>query len=722
MRCVLLAILLVPAAGLTAEQSESLNANPIRKVVTMLQMMMKKIEEEGVKEKELYDKFMCYCATADETLGKSIQDADTKIPQLESDIKQAVEEKAQLESDIEAHQADRTAANEAMAKATEMREKEAAAFAKELGEDKANLDALAKALAAIEKGMAGGFLQTNAASVLRKLVVSKMDMVELDRKELVAFLQGSDSEEYAPASGEIVGILKQLQDEMQGDLKELIAQEEAAKKAYEELMAAKKKEVETLTKAIEEKLVRVGELGVKIAEMKNDLEDTQETLGEDTKYLADLGKTCAAKTKEWDARCKSRSEELLALSDTIKILNDDDALELFKKTLPSASLLQIQVSQSQLKASALQILQATQKREGRKKGLALNFIALALRGQKVGFEKVIKLMDEMVVTLKKEQVDDDNKKEYCTIELDLADDKKKATERAISDSEKAIADVEEELTTVTEEIAALEAGIAALDKSVAEATEQRKEENAEYTELMAGNTAAKELILFAKNRMQKFYNPKLYKPPPKRELTEEERITLNMGGTLAPTNPPGGIAGTGVSFVQVKDDTASSKKAAPPPPPEASFGGKKSEESGGVLAMMDMLVSDLDKEMTAADLEEKDAQKDYESTMSDAAMKRSGDTKDLTDKKEAKATIETELQTHTDAKKASEEELKAVKDYIQTLHNDCDFLLEYYSERKEARASEIDAIGKAKAVLSGADYSLVQTGKQRYLRVKAHSV
>merc|ERR1719247_3347162 len=74
--------------------------------------------------------------------------------------------------------------------------------------------------------------------------------------------------------------------------------------------------------------------------------------------------------------------------------------------------------------------------------------------------------------------------------------------------------------------------------------------------------------------------------------------------------------------------------------------------------------------------------------MSDAAMKRSGDTKDLTDKQEAKATIETELQTHTDAKKASEEELKAVKDYIQTLHNDCDFLLEYYSERKEARASE----------------------------------
>merc|ERR1719213_999916 len=217
--------------------------------------------------------------------------------------------------------------------------------------------------------------------------------------------------------------------------------------------------------------------------------------------------------------------------------------------------------------------------------------------------------------------------------------------------------------------------------------------------------------------MQKFYNPKLYKPPPKRELTEEERITLNMGGTLAPTNPPGGIAGTGVSFVQLRDVT--SQKAAPPPPPEASFGGAKTEESGGVLVMMDMLVSDLDKEMTQAKLEETDAQEDYEKTMSDAADKRAGDTKDLTDKKDAKASMETELQAHTDAKTATETELEATKDYIQTLHNDCDFLLEYYAERKEARASEIDAIGKAKAVLSGADFSLVQTGTKRFLSTKS---
>merc|ERR1719197_1374309 len=111
--------------------------------------------------------------------------------------------------------------------------------------------------------------------------------------------------------------------------------------------------------------------------------------------------------------------------------------------------------------------------------------------------------------------------------------------------------------------------------------------------------------------MNKFYNPKLYKPPPKRELTEEERITLNMGGTLAPTAAPGGIAGTGVTAM-----VQSKKKDAPPPPPE-TFGAysKKSEESGGVISMMDMLVKDVEKEILEMELTEKDAQEEYEQFM-----------------------------------------------------------------------------------------------------------
>merc|ERR1719356_1769350 len=121
------------------------------------------------------------------------------------------------------------------------------------------------------------------------------------------------------------------------ELAEATAEETAAIKAYEELMSAKEKEVIALTTSIEEKMVRLGNLQVEIVEMKEDLDDTGKALLEDKKFLADLSKNCALKTKEHEENTKLRSEELLALADTIKILNDDDALELFKKTLPGAS-------------------------------------------------------------------------------------------------------------------------------------------------------------------------------------------------------------------------------------------------------------------------------------------------------------------------------------------------------------------------------------------------
>merc|ERR1719451_273606 len=233
------------------------------------------------------------------------------------------------------------------------------------------------------------------------------------------------------------------------------------------------------------------------------------------------------------------------------------------------------------------------------------------------------MIDDMVANLKAEQQDDNDKKEYCEMQFDLADDKKKGLERSVSNLEKAIAKEKEAIATFAEEIKALEEGIVALDKSVAEATEQRKEENAEYTELMASDGAAKEILGFAKNRLNKFYNPKLYKAPPKRKLSEEERITVNMGGTLAPTAAP-------AALVQ--------SKAAPPPPPEtAAAFSKKSEESNGVIAMIDLMVKDLTKEMTEAKTTESEAQADYEQAMKDAADKRALDTKTLTDKETAKA-------------------------------------------------------------------------------------
>jgi len=685
---------------------DAATANPVRKVVTMMQALQAKVEAEGEKDKELYDKYMCYCKTGADNLAKSIADAEAKGPQLQSAIEEGQSKLAQMKSDIETHKADRAAAKEAMAKATALRAEEKSKFEAGTSDLRTNLAAMTKAVAAVEKGM-GGFLQTKAASVLRTFAMNSNKIADADRQDLLAFLTANS--DYAPASGEIVGILKQMGDEMSADLKEAVDAEAAAQKGYDEVMAAKKKEVGALTKMIEEKLERSGSLAVEIQEMKNDLGDTAEGLEEDKKFIADLEKNCQLKTKMFKENVKYRTQELLALADTIKILNDDDALELFKKTLPgSASFLQVEVSTAQMKSQALSMINELRRH---RKSPQLDFIALSLRGKKIGFEKVIKMIDDLAAELKKDQEDDDAKKEYCANEFDKSDDKKKVLEKSISDLTTAISDAEEGITTTTAEIAALEDGIKALDKSVAEATEQRKEENAEYTALMSSNSAAKELLEFAKNRLNKFYNPKLYKAPVKQELSAEEQATLAAGGTLAPTAAPGGIAGTGIGLVQTA--------TAPPPPPAAGEAySKKSEESNGIISMMDLLIKDLDKEITEAQVTEKDAQEDYDTFMQDAADKRAQDSKTLTDKEGALAELKSALEDHKGSLASTKKELGATNRYIHNLHLECDWLIKYFDMRKEARANEIDALGKAKAVLSGADYSLIQTSARarKFLR------
>merc|ERR1719299_152143 len=171
-----------------------------------------------------------------------------------------------------------------------------------------------------------------------------------------------------------------MKETMEKDAAEAQADENAAAQSYDELMAAKKKEVDAATAEIEEKLARVGEVAVEIVMMKEDLEDTQEALAEDTKFLADLEKNCETKKKEYAIIVKTRNEELAALADCIRMLNDDDALELFKKTLPSgassASLLQLGDSEN-VKQRALALIQAARS-TSKQPSIPLDLVSMAL--------------------------------------------------------------------------------------------------------------------------------------------------------------------------------------------------------------------------------------------------------------------------------------------------------------------------------------------------------
>jgi len=702
--------------------------NPIRKVVTMLQSMQQKVAEEGEKEEKLYHKYMCYCTEGRAQLEKSIEDGKEKTSSLETTIKEYKEKKTQTQQDLKQHEVDRSEAKEAMAKAKALRAKEAKAYETEHSETTANLNALKKAIPAIEKGMGSAFLQTPAAQTVRKLAIETADMSDLTRQDLLSFLSGQSNTDYDPQSGEIVGILKQMAEDMQKGLQSSEADEAAAVKDYEGLMAAKKKERTALDKQIEAEMVRVGDLGVELSSKETDLEDTIEAVKADSKFIAELKSGCGTKKQEWEHIKKMRSDELVALADTIKLLNDDDALELFKKTLPSpgsasaasaASFLQVK-AKTNSKAKALRFVRSAHQHGHARPQLDL--IALAIQGKQVGFDKVIQMVEDMTQNLMKEQKDDEKKKEYCEAELDKSDDKKKALQVSVSDSNAAIEDLKGSIETLVEEIQELEGSIKDLDNSVAKATAQRKEENAEYKVLMANNAAAKELMLFAKNRLNKFYNPKLYDKAPKRELSDEDSITAGLSGTMPPTPPPGGIAGTDIeatAFVQVTARHLHRFRQFQPSEPQgpAKFRAR-STESTGVIEMIDLLITDLEKEMASADTLEKDAQSDYEKLMVDAAEKRSQDSKSITQKTVSKAQEEEAVEAEKDTRTATSEELQGMVDYIRSLHGECDWIMQHYDQRTAARNNEIDNLEKAKAVLSGAEYSFLQVSSSTAEKTK----
>jgi len=671
LRLIAVTMLLVGAQSMRVTVEMEGRANPIRKVVLMLQGMQKKVTAEGERDQKLFDTFMCYCKTGGGDLQKSIDAAENKIPQVESALKEGQEKEAQAKSDLANAQDARREAKSAVAQATEIREKEAATYAKVSSDFKQNIAAMGKAIDALEKGAGGSFLQTRAASTLRRLTIT-VDMSSTSRDMLSAFL--SQGEGYAPASGEITGILKQMKDTMVADLAQATKEEDAGIASFNELTAAKAKEIAANTQTIEAKMTQIGELGVAIVQMKEDIDDTTKSLAEDTKFLADLEKNCATKEDEYDVVKKTRQEELLALSETIKILNDDDALELFKKTLPGSSFLQTKVTSKEVKTQALSALKGH-------KDYRLDLISLALRGSKVSFDKVITMIDNMVALLKKEQGDDDDKKEYCEGALDKAEDKHKQLDQKVDDLANLMEDTKSSIENLTEEIAALAAGIKALDKSVAEATENRKTEHADNTDTLASNSAAKDILGFAKNRLNKFYNPTLYTPPAKKELSKEDRIVANMG------------------FLQAG--------GAPPPPPEAVGAyKKKGEQSTGVIAMIDLLEADLTKENQEIETEEKNAQEEYDQFMEDSANKRRADSQSIEEKEGAKADAEAALEKADEEHHATLKEAMATAQYIGDLHSECDWLLMNFDARKAARTGEIESLTNAKSVLSGADFSL----------------
>merc|ERR1719486_539884 len=575
--------------------------NPIRKVVTILQDMQKEIEVEGEKEEDLFNKFMCYCDGNTDGMKKSAEEASQRILELQSKLEAEKAEKSQLDQELVQHKLDREAATKDLETAASIRAKEHEDYVALTSDQKSNIDAMTGSIAALEKGM-GNFLQTGVrADRIIKVARSSHAVGDFEREEVLSMLQGKTQ-----ASGEILGMLKAMLDEMDGDYKGAISDEEAAEKGYKELEAAKQAEISAASSAIEAKTARSGELAVAVVTTKDDIEDTTAEMEDTQAFLANLGAQCATKKKEWAERSKVRAEEIAAISEAIKILNDDDALDLFKKTL-SLSQKSMQFLQEGAKASTVakaRELVTSLARKYSGSGPSLALIQHSLRAKAVDFSKILAQIDGMVKVLGDEQDDDDTQKAFCEKEISKSEKQQADTEEAIEVSGAAIDEMTSSSETLASEIKTLGEEIKALDKAVAEGTEQRKEEHADFLTFQTESNAAVQLIEKAKNRLFKFYRPTMYKEAPKRELTEEEKILAASGrsdmiATVAPELIPGT---TQAVFAQVH------MHAAPPPPPE-TFGAyqKKDAKSNGVIGLMEMLAKELQTDITEAEHEKKDA-------------------------------------------------------------------------------------------------------------------
>jgi len=251
------------AASLATVAASRANAsegkNPIRRVVTLMQDMQKEIETEGEKEDDLYKKFECYCSGNTGNLSKAAEDASAQIEELSAKVKAETAEKSTTVAELKAHKKDRATATQDLEKAMSIRKKENETYVKESGETKVNIDQTKGAVKSLESGMgASSFIQTPVASVLKTLASSVENVDSSDRETLLNFLQSEG--DYVPASGQIVGILKNMLDEMDKSLGGIVSDEENAVKSFKSLKAAKQKEIALATQAIETKTQRSGEL------------------------------------------------------------------------------------------------------------------------------------------------------------------------------------------------------------------------------------------------------------------------------------------------------------------------------------------------------------------------------------------------------------------------------------------------------------------------------
>jgi len=621
----------------------SKGVTPVTRVVNLLKEMQKTLGKEQDEDEALYDKLSCWCNNNKYEKNGASDAATAKIADLTASIEMLTARSKELNTKIKELEAEFAADKAALAEATALRKKQLAEFhAMEL-DNIAALENLKSAIVVLGRHQGAAFSQ---------LPFSDVDTVKRAMKVGSAFMQAHHSEGYMPsynaASGEIFGVLKQLQDEMKAALSDAQKTEAARAATFAELRAAKTSEIEAGEKMSEQKEDELAKTDMDNAEAKEDLGQQQAQLAEDQKFLGNLDKMCAEGDANFAKRKESRLAEIQAVAQTIEILVGDEAKDAMDTTF---SFVQIAQVSDKRRNDAAAVLRKVKNPE-----LAM----LATSVELDAFTKVKAMIAKMIATLKTQQADEVKKNDWCKAEIQ---DNEMATAKETdhkADLEAKAGELEATIKTLSEEIATAHSDISNLQLELQRASEDRKKENLDFQRVVADQTVTAEILAKALDKLATFYDD--------------------------------------AAFVQKK---AFLKQT----PPVAQMEYKKSSGASGVMSMIEKLIYDT-KDITAESKKsESEAQAAYEALVADTNESIAGLTKEITSKTKARAGAKKELSATNSDHADAVTELENLGKTNGDLHAECDYVMKNFGIRQEARAAEIEAMQQATQILNGANLS-----------------
>merc|ERR1719460_1784844 len=410
--------------------AEAAKNRPVSKVITLLKDMLKQLEKEAEEDEEIYDKMACWCETNDKEKTKSIADAESRISDLTTKIEELTANSARLNTEIKNLEKEVAENQAALDKATAIRQKQLAEFNEEEKDLLESISALKSAVTVLSKHnsliqMPRSHIVGVAATVQNEMQkhASLLTgiMTHRERKMMSSFIQSPEDyfdaeptfkQSYAPQSGEIFGILKQMKETFETNLSSSQKEEMANQKAYEELKAAKEAEIKAGQEQIDSKTQELADTDEKNAQAKEDLEDTKKSLSADEQFLMMLKEKCSMTDAEWEERQKTRQLEMEAVSKALAVLSGDDAHDLFTRTFnPALAQMEVAIT-SRRRDQASKLLSAVAKKLNNPR-----LSALAYRVRLDAFTRVKKAIDDMITQLMKEKADEIKHKDFCVDEF-----------------------------------------------------------------------------------------------------------------------------------------------------------------------------------------------------------------------------------------------------------------------------------------------------------------